>query len=73
MRLKTIITIEKNDYTGKISSKIKALAIKFARFFLKKIAKLFSNCFKPINLYKLCWMRSQKNFVVIKSISIKAF
>lgn len=48
-----------DEYTGEIPHKMKALATQFAGFPQGEIAKVFSNCFRPMNLYKLRLMRGR--------------
>lgn len=50
--LKITVTIKENDYTIKISFEMKALATQFVRFPQRRIIKVCSNSFRPINLYK---------------------
>lgn len=49
--------IKKNKFKGEISIDIKIQAIQFRKLFQGKIAKIFLNRFRPINLYKLCLIK----------------
>lgn len=53
VRPRTAAAIEEDDYTGKIPSEVKALATQFAGLPQGEIAKVFSNRFRPMKLYKL--------------------
>lgn len=59
LRTRTTAAIEEDDYTGEISSKVKALATQFAGLPQGEIAKVFSNRFRPMNLHKLRLMRGR--------------
>lgn len=52
-------TMEEDKYTGEIPLEVKALATQFAGFPQGKIAKVYSNCFRPMNLYKLRLIRGR--------------
>lgn len=51
--------IEEDEYTGEIPTEVQALASQFASLFQGEIAKIFSNRFQPMNLYKLRLMRGR--------------
>lgn len=51
--------VEEDDYTGEIPNEVKALASQFAGLPQGRIAKIFSNRFRPMNLYKLRLMRGR--------------
>lgn len=61
LRVKIIIIINKNEFVGEIPIKVKTLATLFAGISKGKIAKILSNCFRLINLYKYYLMKSQDN------------
>lgn len=52
-------TMEEDKYTSEILIKIKALATQFAGLPQGEIAKVFSHCVKPMNLYKLRLMKGR--------------
>lgn len=51
--------IEKDNYIDEISIEVKLLATQFAGFPQAEIVKVFSNCFRPMNLYKLHLMKGR--------------
>lgn len=59
--LKARAPIEEDDYTGEIPIEVKALATHFARLPQGEIAKIFSNLFRLMNLYKFRLMRDCDN------------
>lgn len=62
LRTRSTVAIKEDNDIDKILSEVKALATQFASLALKKIAKLFSNCVRPMNLYILRLIKSQDNF-----------
>ena len=62
LRPRTIFAIKKDYYLSEIFSEKKALVIQFARLYQKKIAKIFFNRFRFINLYKHHLIRGRDNF-----------
>lgn len=62
IKTKTATTIEEDEFVGEIFIEIKALVIQFIELCQNEIAKIFSNQFKPINLYKLCFIKSWDYF-----------
>lgn len=53
--------MEKNKYTSEILLDVKALVTLFAGFSYREIAKIFSNYFKSINLYRFCLIKYWNN------------
>lgn len=62
LRTRLTTTIKEDEYTDEISSEVKTLVTQFTGLSQEEIAKVFSNYFRPINLYKLCLMRGRDNF-----------
>ena len=52
----SVLTVNKDKYTGEIPNKLKLLVSQFAEFPQRKIAKIFANKFWPKNLYQLYHM-----------------
>ena len=53
VRARPAAAIEEDEYAGEIPIEVKALATQFAGLPQGEIAKIFSNRFRPMNLYKL--------------------
>lgn len=53
VRARHTTTIEEDKFAGEIPIRVKALATQCARLPQGEIAKIFSNRFRPMNLYKL--------------------
>lgn len=58
-RVRPAITVEEDEFISEIPTEVKTLATQFARLSQGVIAKIFSNCFRPINLYKLYLMKNR--------------
>lgn len=54
-------SFDENKYKSEIPNKVKRLVFQFADLSQEKIAKIFTNKFRPMNLYKLCHMRGCDN------------
>lgn len=63
-------TLDEDDYLDEIFNKVKLIASQFASFSKQEIAKIFTNKFYPINLYKLRQIR-RCDYIYWDQISIK--